>query len=118
MTDQLEPTKMTTPGEWIVTTTAEGFVNVVAVNGKTMKQKTIAVIGKIELEKANCYVSVDESEILANAALIAVSKDMLDLLVEIFVELNTSKEVIDLVELNDQYDAIINKLANEAGEER
>jgi hypothetical protein len=92
-------------------------VNVVAVNGKTMKQKTVAVIGRIELEKENYYVSVDEAEILANAALISVSKDLLDLTIEIMTALNTSKETIDLEELNEQYSKVLAKLANEAGEE-
>lgn len=103
--------KMTTPGEWIVTTIDDGEqIAVVSTNEHGSIQKTIAIFGYTDTQ--------DENENLANAALCAVSKDMLDLLIKIQTSLlDPSVEEIDINEINQDISTILAKLANEAGEE-
>jgi hypothetical protein len=106
-----EDIKHTTPGPWIV---GVGTINV-------DKREHIGVM------KANDHTKIialtgfagapDENESIANAALIAAAPDMLDVLIAVHEELNTSKDVIDLTAINEMISGVFAKLANEAGEE-
>lgn len=100
--------KSTTPGEFIVTTNDEDQILVVATNEQTGASKVIANCGRMD--------SDDGDEFLANAALFATSRDMLDALIEVQTELNTAK-VIDIEKINEIICQVFAKLANEAGEE-
>lgn len=102
------PIKSPTPGEWIVTT-VDGQIVVVQLNEKGVIQRTLATFGDEDAPNAN--------EHIANAALFAVSKNMLDALVVTQSELMTSKQNIDLEALNHIISECFAKLANEAGEE-
>lgn len=104
--------KMNTPGEWIVTTSAKYVPNgepvyIVVANAET--DQIIAIMGAENDALAN--------EHLANAALLAVAKDMLDALVIIQNQVLDPEEETDLVEINSMISDIFSKLANEAGEE-
>jgi hypothetical protein len=113
--------KMTTPGEWIVTTSDEvpmSKIKVVSVNEHGSIQKDIAIVGKILIDNSTDPLTAEEAQAMANAALIAIAPDMLDALITIQAELNTSKDIIDLEAINEMISNIFSKLANEAGEER
>ena len=59
----------------------------------------------------------DEAESIANAALFAVSKDMLDALIAIQETINPAYDgEVDLIAMNAMISDIFAKLANEAGE--
>ena len=107
--------KMTTPGEWIVSS-ENNEIKVVTLRKDRITPKTIAVFGLIDKNNPY-YTSLTETQALANAALLAISKDMLDVLITIQVELNTAKETIDLEAINEMISSVFAKLANEAGEE-
>jgi hypothetical protein len=101
-----EEIKTTTGGEWIVTTTPSGFIAV----AQLPTRKVIAIFGQETDENAN--------EHLANAALFAVSKNMLDALIAIQETiLDPGAEEIDINVTNEMISTILSKLANEAGEE-
>lgn len=101
--------KRTSPGEWIVTTNKYGQIVVVQLNAHPSNIKTIAVFGGADSELSN--------EHIANAALLAISKDMLEALIAIQESLNPANEVVDLIAMNEMISNIFAKLANEAGEE-
>lgn len=103
--------KMTTPGEWIVSTNQHDEIVVNALNENGSIIKTIAVFGHIEVD--------GEDESTANAALLAVSKDMLDLIINLHIamhEVELDAKFL-LEEANKEIQCILSKLANEAGEE-
>ncbi len=98
--------KMTTPGEWIVSTANMG--NIVVIVSET--QQVIALFGHIDDANAN--------EHIANAALFAVSKNMLDALIDIQTQLiDPGTDEVDLNAINELNSGILAKLVNEAGEE-
>lgn len=98
--------KMTTPGEWIVSTTNNGDIVVIVSD----TQKIIATFGHIDDANAN--------EHIANAALFAVSKNMLDALIAIQTQaLDPGTDEVDLIAINELNNSILAKLVNEAGEE-
>jgi len=106
------PIKMTTPGEWIVTTSdkyVEGGEPRYIVVAQAQTNQIIAIMGAENDELAN--------EHIANAALLSVSKDMLDALIVIQNQVLDPGEETDLVEINSMISDILSKLANEAGEE-
>lgn len=104
-----QPVKMTTPGEWIVTTIDRQIVVVKLSHHIGIADQTIATFGDEDAHNAD--------EHIANAALLSVSKDMLEALIAIQHTLNTSKYVVNLEAINQTISNIFAKLANEAGEE-
>ncbi len=112
MSEATTPIKMTTPGEWIVTTSAKyvpGGEPVYIVVARAETDQIVAIMGAENDALAN--------EHIANAALLAVAKDMLDALVIIQNKVLDPGEESDLVEINAMISDIFAKLANEAGEE-
>jgi len=63
----------------------------------------------------DCIVVVALVPNLADAALMATSRDMLDTLIDIHNKLNKSKDVIDLTEINSAIELCFEKIAVEAG---
>lgn len=109
MQPDTQTTKATSPGEWIVTTVGGQIVVVAWDENSTAPQKVIAIFGDEDAPDAN--------EHIANAALLTISKPMLDALIAIQETLMTSKEILDLESINRMISEILAKLANEAGEE-
>lgn len=105
--------KTTTPGPWIVSTNV--------IKGSPDRRMMICVVKANNPSKIVAFTGVeaaeDENESIANAALIAVAPDMLEVLIALQMELNTSKDVIDLEAMNAMISDVFAKLANEAGEE-
>lgn len=105
--------KQTSPGEWIVSTNYP--------KGSTDKRMQICVVVASKPSKIIALTGYegaeDEAESIANAALISIAPDMLETLIVIQEELNTSKEVINLEAINKLISDVFSKLANEAGEE-
>jgi hypothetical protein len=101
--------KMTTRGEWIVSQLNDGRIAVVAIK-EDSTQKVIAVTGMVGGD--------DENEAIANAALMAVAPQMLDVLIE--VQNSLAQKLIDIdaiMELIAGPEGIYSRLANEAGED-
>jgi hypothetical protein len=112
--------KMTTPGEWIVTTSDEvpmSKIKVVSVNEHRSIQKEIAIVGKILIDNSTDPLTPQEAEAMANAALIAVAPDMLDALITIQGALHSGEGYLDLEAIDEMISTVFSKLANEAGEE-
>lgn len=72
--------KMTTPGEWIVSTNQLDQIVVNALSEKGSVIKTVAIFGHINIE--------GEDESTANAAILAVSKDMPLYMMEAWIQKN------------------------------
>ena len=109
MSDTNKKTELmsTTAGEWIVSTTPKGLICVQAIES----QKIVAVTGAI----GSPVISVPEAT--ANAALISVSKNMLDVLIAIQeAVINPACEDVDLIAINGMISEVFAKLANEAGQ--
>lgn len=102
----VEKVKSPTPGEWFVST-VDG--QIVVMTCKDAKRIILATLGDEDAPNAD--------ELIANAALFAISKNMLDALIVTTNQLFTYKENIDLEVLNQIYSDVFEKLANEAGEE-
>lgn len=100
--------KFTTPGPFIVTTNDSDEIIVVSINGHGSIIKTVAVCGHVDVDS--------EDESLANAALFATSRDMLDALIDIQVMVS-NPESVDLEFINEIISNVFSRLANEAGEE-
>lgn len=102
----IEKVKSPTPGEWFVSTVDK---QIVVMTCKDAKRIILATLGDDDAPNAD--------ELIANAALFAISKNMLEALIVTSQELMTSKKPIDLEALNQIYSDVFAKLANEAGEE-
>ena len=94
----------TTPGEWIVIPATEQisegcFLHEIYATGVNDSRLLIALVPN-----------------LADAALMSSAQKMINALTQIIEKLNTSKEPIDLEELNQLASEAIEKIAAEAGE--
>jgi hypothetical protein len=104
--------KAPTRGPWIVTTVPAIIGRQIAVisTSEAATQQVICVVGDEFAPNAN--------EHLANAAVIAVSLEMLDALIAIQEQLlDPGTNEVDLNAINELISGIFAKLANEAGEE-
>jgi hypothetical protein len=109
----------TTKSPWIVTPTdikqlpGYDFVAVCTVDDTVPAAQITKVVA---ITGINTDKNPDLSEDIANAALIAAAPELLEALIEVQAELNTSKQTIDLNKLNDIVSAAIEKIAAESGE--
>lgn len=110
--------KSTTPGEWIVTEEDDQIM--VVANGlkdqpemQASIRRVIAVFGDSDSQYAG--------ERLANAALMSISKEMLDALIAIHesarMEISSGVKYMNANAIDEMISEVLSKLANEAGEE-
>ena len=104
-----------TPGEWVVVECViKGFgdgrpmICVATINNEFPARitKIVAIVGVVGNE--------DHDTSLANAALIAASPLMIESMIDIQEELNTSRKTIDLEKINEIISRPLEKIAAEA----
>lgn len=89
----------TTPGKWIVVPVTDTCADGTFLHKVMAEDELIALVPN-----------------LADAVLLAVSKEMLETLIAIHETLTTSKQVIDLVKLGELINSVFEKMAAESGE--